>query len=313
MNVPWLDPVKESFSDLLDQGRLGHAPMLIGPAGLGKRGLADWLVARLLCLGAIDGSPCGNCRSCQLLESRSHPDLFVASVPEDKSQLTVDVIRALAQGLQLTPSIGPHRVGLIKEADQMNINAANALLKTLEEPSAKAWLVLVSDNPDKLPATVLSRCQKKMIRPPTPEVARLWLAANIPEAQGADIDLALEVSGGAPLEALFLLSEDGLVLGGELRNVLLEAAGGRLPTPDRIETWSDRAPEVWHWLAFWCRRFMSELLLGQGKDIAARPEALATLWQQALEGRAMADTNIRADLLLGKWLLEWTVQVNKAS
>ncbi|SRR6056297_2621214 len=313
MMMPWLDTIKKSFSDRLDTERLGHAPMILGPVGLGKRDLASWLVARVLCLRPNDGEPCGSCRACQLLGSKSHPDLFVASIPEDKTQLTVDVIRALAQGLQLTPSIGPHRVGLINQADQMNTNAANALLKTLEEPSSRAWLILVSDDPDRLPATVLSRCQKVIIRPPTSETAREWLADYLPEAQSADIDLALAVSGGAPLKALDLLSEDGLALGREIRTVLLEAAAGQLPAPGRIEEWASRAPQTWHWLAFWCRSFMDGILLGKSGTISSHPAGLAVLWQQALEGRAMANTNIRADLLLGKWLLEWTSTVGKSS
>lgn len=313
MTMPWLDSIKQSFSNRLDTERLGHAPMILGPQGLGKRALAHWLVARVLCLKPNDGEPCGSCRACQLLDSQSHPDLFLASIPEDKTQLTVDVVRALTQGLQLTPSIGPHRVGLIDQSDQMNANAANALLKTLEEPSARAWLILVSDDPDRLPATVLSRCQKIMVRPPAPESSRDWLLEHLPEAQPADIDLALAVSGGAPLKALELLSQDGLDLGREIRKVLLDAAAGQLPAPGRIEQWAARAPQTWHWLAFWCRSFMDGILLDKEAVISSHPSVLAALWQQALEGRAMADTNIRADLLLGKWLLEWTSKVGKAS
>ncbi|MFW6340949.1 MAG: DNA polymerase III subunit delta' [Wenzhouxiangella sp.] len=306
MNLPWLSSLQQHFETALTAGRLGHAPMIQGPSGLGKRQLARWLTARLLCLMPIDGLPCGQCRSCQLLDSGSHPDLFVAKVPEDKTQLTVDVIRDLTRGLQLTPAIGPHRVGLVEEADRMNRNAANALLKTLEEPSDQAWLILVSDDPAGLPATVLSRCQRTSVHPPDAEIARSWLEGQVETAGRDDIELAQQASGGAPLRALALLTSDGLDFGRQVRGVMLDAARGQLPAPGLIDDWAGRAPESWHWLAYWCRSFMGSLLLDDDRALTVEPVGLGVLWQQALAGRAMAGTSIRADLLLSKWLLEWS-------
>lgn len=312
MNLPWLEPYQQRLNESLDHARLGHAPMLLGPAGLGKRDLARWLAARVLCLKPDSGQPCGQCRSCSLLESATHPDLFTAAVPEDKTQLTVDVIRAFTQGLQLTPSIGSTRVGLIEEADQMNRNAANALLKTLEEPSSRAWVVLVSDDPDTLPATILSRCQKIRVHPPDSEEARAWLRAHSEHPCERDIELALEAGGGGPLRALALLQGDGLAFGREIRQALLDATCDQAPTPAMLAAWSSRPAETWHWLAHWVRHFMGSALAYEDSDgPALDPVALARLWQQALEGRAMAGTSIRADLLLGKWLLEWSGQFGR--
>jgi len=311
VNLPWLDEIQASLSQSLGEERLGHAPMIQGPAGLGKRELARWLAARILCLSPTNGQPCGECRSCQLLNSRSHPDFFLAEIPEDKTQLTVDVVRNFSRGLQLTPSIGPHRVGLIEEADQMNKNAANALLKTLEEPSPRSWLILVSDDPDSLPATVLSRCQKNVVRPPDTGFTRQWLAGQAPDARSDDIDLALDMAGSAPLKALSLLTGDGLAFGREVREVLLTTAGGQIPDGDVTETWATRADEAWHWLAYWCRCFMSKVLVDGHDDLGVAPGDLARLGQQALEGSALANSSIRADLLLGKWLLEWSFTAAK--
>lgn len=306
MKLPWLEELQRSLNLRLDEGRLGHAPMIQGPAGLGKRELARWLAARVLCLSPNHGQPCGECRSCQLLRSRSHPDFFLAEIPEDKTQLTVDVVRDFSRSLQLTPSIGPHRVGLIEEADRMNNNAANALLKTLEEPSPRSWLILVSDDPDSLPATILSRCQKNAVRPPEMGFTRQWLAGQAPDAKPEDIDLALDMAGSAPLKALSLLSGDGLTFGREVREVLLKTAAGEMPDDDVTGAWTTRAREAWHWLAYWCRCFMRARLV-DGHDVPGiAPDDLARLGQQALEGGALANTSIRADLLLGKWLLEWS-------
>ncbi|NDY94810.1 hypothetical protein [Wenzhouxiangella limi] len=314
MTLPWLKSYQRQLDDSLTHERLGHAPMVHGPAGLGKRGLARWLTARILCLQPAAGQPCGQCQSCRLLESDTHPDLFIAAVPEDKTQLPVDVIRDLTQGLQLTPSIGSTRVGLVEEADRMNRNAGNALLKTLEEPSSRAWLILVSDDPDALPATVLSRCQKIIVHPPDGQAARTWLRAQAPEVGEPDIDLALQASGGAPLRALELLEGDGLAFGREIRQTMLDAVCRQPPSPAVLAAWSTRPAEAWHWLAHWVRDFMDSALAPEERDVLAPdPIALARLWQQALEGRAMAGTPVRADLLLGKWLLEWGAQFGRQS
>ena len=304
--LPWLRTCRDHLNQSLANERLGHAPLLHGPAGLGKRSLADWLVRRLLCLAPNNGNPCGACRACQLLDSGTHPDLFAAAVPEDRTQLTVDVIRELNRGLELTPALGPRRIGLIAEADQMNRNAANALLKTLEEPAGQAWLVLVSDRPDALPATVLSRCQKLAVRPPPTEQAMAWLAEEVKAADPAQHELALEVAGGAPLRARQLLQEQSLEFGLEIRSALLEMAKGNVLEPGLTETWAGRADEAWHWLAFWTRQWTGSALgLGEDTGAPADAERLAERWQAALTGRALADGSIRADLLLGKWLLEW--------
>ena len=312
MNLPWLKAHQHDFNDSLMRSRLGHAPLIHGPAGLGKRRLARWLVARILCLEPTDSQPCGRCRSCQLLQGQTHPDRFIAAIPEDKTQVTVDVIRELSRGLQLTPAVGPSRVGLLEEADRMNQNAANALLKTLEEPAPSAWLVLVSDRPEVLPATILSRCQKVAVHPPQTEHGLDWLRAEMPQAESERLALALEVAGGAPLRAKELITSKTLDFGLEIRAALLDAARHKRIPPGLIEPWAERAEEAWHWLAYWVRQWTgSSLGLGEDEPAAMDTRGLTELWQQALRGRGLADGSIRADLLLGKWLLEWIAVVDR--
>ncbi|MGY6554620.1 MAG: DNA polymerase III subunit delta' [Wenzhouxiangella sp.] len=311
MKLSWLETHQRALGLALETQRLGHAPLLQGPAGLGKTELASWLAARILCLNPDQGQPCGRCRSCELLSAGTHPDLFFGHIPEDKTQITVDVIRELSAGLQLTPSIGPHRVGLIEPAEAMNNNAANALLKTLEEPAGQAWLILVSDRPDLLPATVRSRCQKIAVKPPQRTEAAAWLEAQAPEAAADDIILALDFCADAPLKALALLRGDGLAHGREIQRSLLESAQQRPVSPDLAERWAGRASESWGWVCYWLKVWLSAGLQAQQQGAAgplpqaARPPELARAWQRALEARQLADTPIRSDLLFGKWLLEW--------
>lgn len=315
MKIPWLLADMEALGCALDADRLGHAPLLHGPAGIGKSALAQWLVARILCQASAPERPCGVCRSCLLLQAGTHPDLFLGAVPEGKTQITVDVIRDLCSGLQLTPSIGQHRVGLIEPAERMNTNAANALLKTLEEPSPKSWLVLVSDRPDLLPATVRSRCQKLALRPPARDEALRWLQDECKGAERGKLELALELSGDAPLKARDLVQGDGLSAGLAVRQVLLDLAAGRSVSASVAEEWATRPEQSWNWIAHWIRHWLGSQMglpaaagdedlpdMGAGR---ARTADLARAWQRALLGRTLADSAIRADLLFGKWLLEW--------
>ena len=313
MNLPWLEAQQQALGLALETQRLGHAPLLHGPPGLGKAQLADWLAKRILCLTPKRGQPCGRCRSCELLAAGTHPDLFFGQIPEDKTQITVDVIRELSAGLQLTPSIGPHRVGLIQPAEAMNRNAANALLKTLEEPAARAWLILVTDRPDLLPATVRSRCQKIAIKPPPRAEAAAWLDAQGVSAKVEDIALALDFCADAPLKARALLEGDGLAHGLDIQRKLLDLAHRQPISPELADCWAARASESWSWVCYWLKHWLSVSLETKAKASdterallpVSRPVDLARAWQQALEGRQLAETSMRSDLLFGKWLLEW--------
>lgn len=313
MNLPWLEPSREQINSALVEQRFGHAPLVSGPEGVGKQDLVTWLVGRILCLQPDSGQPCGSCRSCQLLASGSHPDFFRVAVPEDKKEIPVDAVRELSASLHLTPRIGTNRVGLIHVAEALNINAANALLKTLEEPADNAWLILLSHQPGRLPATIRSRCQPVSVRPPTRDVALEWLADQCPEQDRDQLIQALSLSAEAPLAARQLLQNEGLDFGLEILDGLLEVARGRPVSSLVSERWLQAPARTWNWLALWTSVFMrhgqslesEQLPLGTQLPAGLDQRTLAGLWQQALAGRAMASGNVRQDLLLGKWLLEW--------
>ncbi len=313
MTLPWLAETRQTLSSRLEAGRLGHAPLIQGPHGVGKRRLANWLIARILCLEPSGGEPCGKCRSCQLLDSGSHPDYFEIDIPEDKQVIPVDLIRELIEKMQLTPSIGHCRAGLIVTADALNRNAANALLKTLEEPSPGAWLVLCSDQPASLPATIRSRCQQVPVRPPAASLAREWLGEACPDVDAPKRDAALMLSGGAPLGARKMLEEDELDRGLAILETLTNPRADRY-SPALLDHWQQDASGTWQWLARWLALMMHysrgisvpEMAIAGQLPEGLPQRSLARLWEQALEGRRGAVAgSIRQDLSLGKWLLEW--------
>jgi DNA polymerase-3 subunit delta' len=307
--LPWLEPIAETLSQRLEQERLGHAPLIHGPSGVGKRALGEWLMRRVLCARPREGQPCGECQSCRLIDGGTHPDCSMLSVPEDKRVIGVDAVRELIERLQLTASMGPHRVGLVTEADAMNRNAANAFLKTLEEPPSGAWLILLSEQPSRLPATIRSRCQMFALHPPSQEVGAAWLAETCPDASAEARTGALALCAGAPLAARDMLEQGELDAGLAILDDLREPG----PQGEILERWQVDPAATWQWLARWLNIVMARHSGAPAWQPQDRPlpalsdtRALSRLWQLAIDGRREAARGVvRQDLLLGRWLLEW--------
>ena len=217
--LPWLaEPLKSA----LDSQR-GHALLLHGAPGDGALQLAFTLAQAWLCESASGARPCGRCGSCHLVQSHAHPDLTVLlpetlrrelewPLPDDKpdserkpsKQIRVDDVRHLIDRVTRTSGRGRGKVALLFPADVLNLQAANALLKTLEEPAPGTRLLLGSAEPARLLPTVRSRCQLMRLATPSAEVAVAWLATQgVPDADDARVLLA--ACSGRPLDALALL------------------------------------------------------------------------------------------------------------
>lgn len=189
---PWLS---QDLSQLLDRsraGRLPHALLLTGIDGIGKRAFSQCLAESLLCQNPSSEGACGKCGPCCQLLADSHPD-FRKLLPEGaNAAIKVDPIRALVDWLQLTASQGSYRIALLEQADTLNRNAANSLLKTLEEPGDHAVLILSATRAGALPATVRSRCQKVTLKMTDRATAVQWLTGKVDDPAFA----LLEASGG---------------------------------------------------------------------------------------------------------------------
>lgn len=218
-----------AFEDALARGRLHHAWLLMGPQGAGKASFAHRAARRLL--GAKPAPAYGPLGSApedpvnRLLAAGAHPDfLCVDRVGEDgklRKTIAVDDIRRLPDMFGKAPALAPYRVAIIDAADDLGPGAANALLKTLEEPPPRGVLFVVSHAPGKLLATIRSRC-RRLVFPAWPEPR---LAAWV-ERQGAPAEIAFrlaELAGGAPGQALRLWQEDAASVDAAARQLLIQA------------------------------------------------------------------------------------------
>ena len=207
MIYPWHQSLQAQLNNACQGGRLPHALLFSAEAGCGHDAFVATLAQSLLCLQPDEnGLACGRCRSCEVFGAAAHPDFIQVSVPDDKQVITVDQIRALNQFLELSRSYSPVRVAVINDADTMNVNAANSLLKTLEEPAPNTHILLFSQQAGSLLPTIRSRCQQiRMPLPPQTE-ALDWLETNLALAeQEQSAAQLLTLAAGRPLDALQLV------------------------------------------------------------------------------------------------------------
>lgn len=209
--LPW--QAEAATAALAARATWPHALLVAGPRGIGKRTLALNFAKALLCESPrVDGLACEACPSCGYVAAGQHPDLrLVEPIERDEEgvekrldQIRIEFVRDLIDWTQVTSHRGRAKVAVIYPAELMNPAAANALLKTLEEPPPDTYLLLVAHQPGRVPATLRSRCRRFVAPTPDAALARRWLAA-----QGvANPEAVLAQAGGAPLAALGLADPD---------------------------------------------------------------------------------------------------------
>jgi DNA polymerase-3 subunit delta' len=166
----------------LRNGRFPHAFLFVGPEGVGKRTFALKLAQSLLCERQEEAllDPCEACPGCLQAAAGTHPDLLEAGRPEDRQELPIRVIRDLCAQFGLKPARGVRKVAIVDDVDDMNDEAANAFLKTLEEPPPGAVLILIGSSPELQLQTIVSRCQVIRFEAlPEPELAELLLERGV--------------------------------------------------------------------------------------------------------------------------------------
>lgn len=230
----WIEPEMATLAAAYKADRLSHALLIHEAPGAGGDWLAKWVAQMVLCQKPSQ-APCGACPGCHRVVTAQHPDLLVLQPVEESTQIRIEQIRELSQELSLTSHQGAYKVAVITPADTLNRFAANALLKTLEEPPPRTLLILVATQPSRLPATILSRCQRIRVRAPARPEAIAWLEAT----KGAgDWNAVLDTLGEAPLMAADADPKAVAQVASEVRRTLEEAVAGAGDPVATAERWS---------------------------------------------------------------------------
>jgi DNA polymerase-3 subunit delta' len=335
MNLPpwqvalWDGIVARAAADLLP-----HALLLTGPPAIGKRAFAERLGQFLLCQRRAQ-APCGQCRACELYAHRSqrdpeetrpdgslaqphghpgHPDArFVGFTLNEKSkkmysEIVVEQVRDLSAWLAMTSQFGGDLVGLIEPAEALNVAAANALLKTLEEPSPGRYLILVSAHPARLSATIRSRCQRIEFKLPAADAAVHWLVQQgLDRARAA---VALAASGGNPAQALAWAANGQLALRDEVAADLRALRAGKARSADVANRWARSEADSRLWFAAALVQAESQALAQRNAGpLALTADAdltkLAAWFDQANRARELLRGPLRPELVLIDVLLAW--------
>ncbi len=323
--LPWHAAGWKLLRQARAAGRLPHALLVTGPFGVGKRRLVAALSRSLLCARPdAGGLACGHCRECELLAAGTHPDyLEIGPDPESKSnEIRVDAIRRLTASDALTSHRGGYKVIVLDPAQNMNLSAANSLLKTLEEPSPDTFLYLICEQPGRLPATIRSRCQALRVPAPSEPQALEWLRAH---TDSVDAETLLHLAYGAPLQALApeqgdRQQENRLSQRTQTFAGFVAVAGGTRDPVAEAAAWNEHEPAiVLDWVYAWVSdllrlasghpapRLINKDKLGELRKLAwlLEPRAGHLYLMQLIQARADGYGSINRLLLYESLLVQW--------
>ena len=301
---PWNRALFQQLS--ADREHLPHALLLHGPAGVGKRDMALALAQWMLCEAPGAEGACGVCDACNWFLQGNHPDYRYLEPREEETdesgkvtkkaskEIKVEQVREISDFLSLSAHRGGWRSAVIHPAEYMNAAAANALLKTLEEPPPRVLLILVSHQPGRLLPTVRSRCRKIAVGLPDSALATAWMR----QVGVGQTDTVLAEAGGAPLTAMAYAEPEW----SERREQFLDllARPSLLDVCAVAEIYKPHLAEAWGWLVKWVHDALSQRLAGASRYFPDRVEVTAKLAGQAdLAGLLALERELAA---AGRWL-----------
>ncbi len=229
----WFSAATAEVNSAFAAGRLAHGLLIHEDPGAGGLELARWIAQRVNC--DQPGAPCGECQNCKWASANQHPDITLLRPEEDSEYIKVEAVRALIADLALTAHGRGYKIAILEPADTLYPNAANSLLKTLEEPPARTLLMLVTSQPSRLLPTLRSRCSRLRLTGP----GRTQAAAFLAKARGAGPwEDALAATGAGPFA---LLDADAAALA-DLRadtlRTLRDIGSGNLQPPAVADKWA---------------------------------------------------------------------------
>lgn len=315
---PWLRPPFEQLVAGYRAGRGHHALLIQTLPGMGEDALVYALTRYLMCHRPEGIKSCGKCHSCQLMQAGTHPDYYLLQPEKGKSTLGIDAVRSVTEKLYEHARLGGAKVVWIGDAEQLTEAAANALLKTLEEPPQDTWFFLVTRDVARLLPTLRSRCRHYHLTPPAEAYGLEWLRREVTVSQEAALT-ALRLTGGAPAAALTLLDEPQVGARRQLIAALSEVLAHNdwltlLPVLNH-----DSVAERLHWLS---SLLLDALKLQQGITLLTNADALSLIQQLAnaisaihlqaivrdvceCRERLLSTSGLNRELMLSDSLLRW--------
>ena len=265
---PWQTQQWQQFLATSKAGRLPHALLISGPDGIGMEHFSLCLAAHLLCRDKTKAHACGSCKSCVLFSADNHPDMFKLEPEETGKQIKVDNVRGLIDFIHLSSQYAAHKIAVINPAEAMNRNAANALLKTLEEPPPDVIFLLVSPQPAILPVTIRSRCQAILFSRVGSGIGVGWLSERTGKNEVDALEL-LNLAEGRPLLAMEISNSNVAAHQDQVLADLERLAGGPSDVTAIAHQWHDfGTADVFRWLLGFFARMakMKSLDLDLGDD-----------------------------------------------
>lgn len=302
LTLPWLRPLWKQLVQAQKSGRLSHAPAIPWLPELGSDRMINTLAKWLLC-SQNQSKPCGQCKSCRLWDANTHPD-FLHIAPVEQKQIGVDAVRAIQKLVQQKSSQHGSKVIIVQQAEQLTVAAANALLKTLEEPSEDTYLIVAPQRYSRLLATVRSRITQYDVPRPDTETVRSWLyhysGQNITDAG------LLERAQQQPLRVYHELTEADIQAPAEFWDCVYYP-GTPLPKDKaEIQLWLDRATES---LRSEHRNVLG--YKGQAATHRATAEQLARWSKQACKlKQQLQQSGLNIPAMINPWLSQIRKELN---
>lgn len=310
---PWHKRIYEMLVKRHQDGNLPHALLFGGVIGGGKFQLASNLIHHIL---AIDTN---NAEVLDLLLAGTHPDMILLRPFEGKKTISIDQVREASEKLVLTPQISKRKIALIQLAEQMTVAAANALLKTLEEPAGDSLLILISHSPGQLPQTIRSRCQLISIPSPSTTEVRGWLNQDI---QLEDEEILMELVNQSPCRAKQYLEDNRLADFKRLQSDLSDIFASQLDIVAVSASWEAYEFDIlFSWLSRLVHGLIQQCMIERSgmtssanlvKNLKISPNTInlkkllnfyAVLQTLRLE---VTNVNLNRELLLEQLFLNWT-------
>ena len=288
---PWLVPTFEQLAARKQSSKLHHALLLQGPLGIGKTDFARQFASLLLCSNSTNGQRCNVCHACMLHDAGNHPDFH--EVVSDK-QIGVDQIREAIKKLSGSAQLSGAKVLIIYAAHTMTESSANALLKTLEEPTANTFLMLLSHKAERLLPTIISRCER--ITMPIPDIRQTqdWLSTQWDKPVDAEF---IRLYASSPLTLLEELQQEQKISYEVFKTGLQDVIQQRVNPSQLAADWQEQVEKILKWLQFWLHL--------QVKSQTELPDTLWQLHQHAIQAvKRVRNPGVNKVLVLNQLLTD---------